>query len=217
MIAMNKYTAIIVLLFALGLSACFSDVKKDSIANLSSIPENGEAELLQIAPVAEKPLQIDKNTVPKAVNSGSSGSFGELDMEQYFSKIDKAWETGPEKGFLAIPSVGAMFKTGSSELLDYYKEMLDEFVSLYKETDGTSKILIEGYSSNNGKETVKNPQLSKQRAIAVANYLQEKGISSKVFEVKAYANKKVSSGIFAKDKSCSGASCFRRVDVSIKN
>ena len=211
----NKYLFLFISFFSIGLVACSSDVKKDMLDSFSDISENSEAELLPTASIAEKRLQIDKNAVPKAVKA--SDAFGELDREQYFSKIDKAWETGPEKGFLAIPSVGTMFRTGSIELLDYYKEMLNEFVSLYRETDGTSKILIEGYSSNNGKETVKNPQLSKQRAIAVANYLQEKGISSKVFEVKAYANKKVSSGIFANDKGCSGASCFRRVDVSIKN
>lgn len=123
-----------------------------------------------------------------------------------------------------IPPAGILFKIGSSEILPYYKEMLDSFASLYAETDQKSGVLIVGYSSNAGNETVNNPKLSEQRSDAVREYLTSKiseecGKQNKnchvTFYIEQHGNSKLSSGMFSNDPGCKGGQCYRRVNVSI--
>ena len=84
------------------------------------------------------------------------------------------------------------------------------------ETDGTAKILIEGYSSNAGNETKTNPKLSQQRAQSVADYFILNDIPAALIEVRHYSNTKIKDGIFDADKNCKASQCHRRVNISIK-
>ena len=176
----------------------------------------GEAAANAVSAVKTAAADIAAAAKPLAVNAGAKI---ELDKDVYLASMDKIFENveaGKLNAKIAIPSMGVLFQIGKSEVLNYYGEMLNDFTDLYKYTDGKAKILIEGYSSNGGNETEKNPKLSQQRAQAVADHLVNNGIPKENLEIKAYSNTKVSSGIFAGDKGCKAGQCFRRVNVSIK-
>ena len=176
--------------------------------------------------VADKTVQTDAALDTKKRISGAgatkpaafnpSPNAIEIDKDIYLGNMDKIWETGAANGKIGIPSMGVLFKIGSSKILPYYNEMLNDFIDLYKQTDGKAVILIEGFSSNGGSETDKNPNLSQQRAKAVAQYFIKNDIPKENLEVKAYSNSKVASGMFAGSKGCKGGQCYRRVNVIIK-
>lgn len=159
------------------------------------------------------------------MSAKNAGTDPVLDKDKFLKKMDKIWndlDSGAIKEEIAIPSFGILFKIGKSDILPYYNEMLNDFVDLYKKTDGNAKILIEGYSSNNSNkstgrksETLFNPSLSQQRVKAVAKYLVKEGIPASNLELKAYRNTKVSSGMFDNDPDCD-TNCYRRVNISIK-
>lgn len=154
--------------------------------------------------------------MPKAVNAAPGNPITEHISEAYLKKAQLAKKTGAKDGTLGIASMGMLFKIGSDEILEYYHPMLDAFAELYKQTDGSAAILIEGYSSNGGNETAKNPKLSEQRSNAVKQYLVNNGISADKIEVKAYRSSKLGEGLFKGDPNCKGGQCYRRVNISIK-
>ncbi|MBO4555292.1 MAG: autotransporter outer membrane beta-barrel domain-containing protein, partial [Elusimicrobiales bacterium] len=182
--------------------AAAEPVKKSKTAN---------AEVQAVA-VSEQAAE----TLPTAVNPMPGTSITELNREQYLENAANAKSEGLKDGKQFVPSMGALFKTGQSVLLPYYAEMLDSFISLYKQTDMTAGILVEGYSSNGGNETRKNPELSMQRAKSVADYLISNGIPKENIEIKAYSNTAIAKRVFSKDKGCNGGQCYRRVNISIK-
>ena len=154
--------------------------------------------------------------VLKAANPTPGKAITELDKAKYLAETAKIKANLPESGKLEIPSVGVLFKIGQKNLLPYYNEMLNSFMDLYIETDGTAKILIEGYSSNAGNETKTNPKLSQQRAQSVADYFILNDIPAALIEVRHYSNTKIKDGIFDADKNCKASQCYRRVNISIK-
>ena len=164
----------------------------------------------------EKPVPENTAVLPTATNPLPGTHITELNKEKYQKEAEDIKAKGIIDGKMTIPSMGALFKTGSSEILPYYTDMIDTFVSMYKETDGKATIIIDGYSSNGANETKKNPKLSQQRAQRVADYLVSKGISKENIEIVSHSNKALSTGIFSNDKECNGGQCYRRVNVSIK-
>lgn len=165
---------------------------------------------------AENEIIYEDNPAKIITASRPSGEiFTILDVDEYDVKAEEAEKVGTDSGIMPIPSAGILFQIGKSEILPYYHPMLDRFVNLYKQTDGNAKIQIEGYSSNGGNETVKNPDLSKQRARSVYKYLTDNGISKENISVKAYGNRRIGEGLFRGDPNCRAGQCYRRVDVSI--
>lgn len=193
-------------------TATVAENSTDTIVAETAVPaEEAKTVVQSTVPVAE----VNEKGILKAVNP-KPGPITQLDKDTYIAETDKLLNNLPESGKLEIPSMGVLFKIGQSELLPYYNEMINKFLDLYFETDGTSKILVEAYSSNANNETAKNPQLSRQRAMAVVNYIIKNDIPASLIEIKAYGNKKIESGIFNGDKNCKGGQCFRRVNISIK-
>ena len=150
-----------------------------------------------------------------AVVKPSNDKFSELNAEEFGKRAAEAEKQYSESGIMTIPSAGLLFQIGKSEVLPYYNPMLDSFIKLYKQGGGNATILIEAYSSNGGNETVKNPNLSKQRAKSVYQYLVNNGISKENITVKAYSNKKIGEGLFQGDTGCKAGQCYRRVDIRI--
>ena len=228
-----KFEIIILFLTAGLLSACGGRINKSNIENVLADSAEQSIEAVQSETVSDNEVVRETSTVvaevvqeeaaaaktgklPVAVNPDPENVITEMDKDVYFQKIDAVWETGAKDGKLAIPSMGILFLTGKSDVLPYYEEMLAEFIALYKETDGTAKILIEGYSSNGGKETVRNPELSADRAKAVAKILKKNKIPKENMILKAYSNKKLTSRMFDGDPGCQGGGCYRRVNISIR-
>lgn len=186
----------------------------EKINGAAENPESG-------APQPENPVAAVKKRSAEAMSEISPAAvdynpeYTELDKDEYLALMDKLWDKEPADGKIGIPALGVLFQIGKSNILPYYNEMLNDFVDFYKNTDGKAKILIEGYSSNGGNETEKNPKLSQQRAKAVASYLIKEGIAKENLEVKAYGNTKTGSGLFSNSKGCKGGQCYRRVNVRI--
>ena len=153
---------------------------------------------------------------PKAINPLPDDPVTELISEDYSRQEAHIKKYGMGREFLIVPSAGVLFKKEQSELLPYYRRILDSFVRLYKLSDGTSSILVEGYSSDANNETRKNPRLSRERAKAVADYLKSKGIPGDKIEIRGYGDSEAGSGIFDDDVNCEDSQCFRRVNVSIQ-
>lgn len=80
-----------------------------------------------------------------------------------------------EKIRVGIPFLKpVLFETGKSEIQEKYKALLDEIVS-FLNTNPKTKIEISGHTDNVG-NPAKNLLLSENRAKAVAEYLQSKGL-----------------------------------------
>ena len=191
--------------------ACAENTKKASLPDSNN--SSSEAAAAVSSNTAVKTAAV---SIPRAADLNPRNVITLINREEYFAAVDKAWTDGPSNGVFPIPAMGVMFKKGKSDIVHYYREMLDEFAYLYLETDGKAAVLVEGYSSTADNETANNPQLSKKRALNVAAYLKSKGIPANKIETRAYGDKKISSKIFAKDKQCKGATCYLRVNVRIK-
>ena len=191
--------------------ACAENTKKESLPDAKNSASEEAA-----AVSSNTAIKTAAVSVPRAADLNPRNVITFINKEEYFAAVDKAWTDGPSKGIFAIPAMGVMFKKGKSDIVHYYREMLDEFAYLYLETDGNAAVLVEGYSSTSDNETANNPQLSRQRALNVAAYLKKKGIPADKIEKSAYGDKKIASKIFAKDKQCKVVSCYLRVNVRIK-
>ena len=161
------------------------------------------------------PVRIEKKDAArgiKAFNNNLGGSV-ELDRERYIAKADaiiKHLKDGTFKGDVGIPSLGVLFKIGKGDVLKYYQDMLDYFAELYLQTDQTSIVIVEGYSS----EGILG--LSRRRGREVATYLSDKGIPRKNIRIRFFGNTKTRSGKFDKDIGCKGKGCYRRASVMIE-
>ena len=160
------------------------------------------------------PVKIEKTAARgiKAFNNNIGGSV-ELDRERYIAKADsiiRQLKDGSFTGDVGIPSMGVLFKIGRGDVLRYYQDMLDYFAELYLNTDQTSVVIVEGYSS----EGILG--LSRRRGREVATYLSEKGIPRKNIKIRFFGNTKTRSGKFDKDIGCKGRGCYRRASVMIE-
>lgn len=102
------------------------------------------------------------------------------------------------------------FATGSYKLLPASYKSLDAIVSILKE-DENLKLDIEGHTDITGNAD-KNMELSRQRANAVSEYLQKKGISSERLSAEGYGSEKP----IADNKTAAGRNKNRRVELKLK-
>lgn len=179
--------------------------------------------------------QIDNGVKPYTPNVPAI-----LDKDEYVKKAKEILQKGPVDGTIELPKLGVLFKISSSELLPYYNEMLDSFIELYKQTDGTVRVNLVGYSSNGGHETGKNPELFLQRAFSVGDYLKKHGVEKLSYVVSRHLkdpkpgdekdsffhaefNHNVVLDLDHKDyaellksKGCKGGQCLRRAELSVE-
>ena len=79
------------------------------------------------------------------------------------------------------------FATGSDQLTDKGKAVLDELAPILK--DSTDNLQIDGHTDNAG-NAAKNLDLSKRRAETVKKYLTSKGLDANRFTTKGYGQEK---------------------------
>ena len=93
----------------------------------------------------------------------------------------------PVKGdTIILPSL--VFPSASFELTDSSKQVIDEiYLILYKNRE--INVLIEGHTDNSG-EFRKNLKLSQNRALAVKNYLIQRGVSAARLKSRGYGEKR---------------------------
>jgi outer membrane protein OmpA-like peptidoglycan-associated protein len=91
------------------------------------------------------------------------------------------------------------FKTGSSIIKDEERPKLDKMAEDFKSDPYLSNIIVEGYSSKLGSETVNN-KISSNRSKRVMEYLLSKGISTKKIKNVFYGNSKADKSIINKDE-----------------
>jgi outer membrane protein OmpA-like peptidoglycan-associated protein len=101
------------------------------------------------------------------------------------------------------------FVTGSSEISESSKSVLDDIFQDAVTADGT-KILIGGHTDNVGNAN-SNLTLSEQRAQSVLAYIKKKGIESARLESKGYGSEKP----VADNSTSSGRSQNRRVEITL--
>ncbi len=184
--------------------------KEESLLSIpkGSLIENQGAEEYDSQPVPDR-------IAPEAVNPAPKSVLTEHIKENYLKAAKKAKADAAGKDMIMIPSMGMLFKIGSSDVLPYYFPMLDAFAELYMMSDRTATVLVEGFSSNGGNETDKNHYISRARAINVRKYLTRKGIPAEKIQIRSYGNSKLASRMFDRDANCSGGQCYRRVNISI--
>lgn len=151
---------------------------------------------------------------PVAVNADPDKKVTETNQASFLKAAGLAKLGAANARTLPIPSMGVLFKIGKSDISPYYKAMLDEFVVMYRITDGQSIITVDGYASKDGR-LERNKELSKERAEKVAAYLVSQGIpKNKIEQSSAVSNN--AKGIFSSDPNCTNETCDRRADVGIK-
>ncbi|MBO4555557.1 MAG: AIDA repeat-containing protein, partial [Elusimicrobiales bacterium] len=118
--------------------------KKENIAAASEATEPAE-NIAPVEPAAEVITETAQPIaeVPALPKAQAAAGISELNSDVYVQKANAA---KPYEGELIIPSAGILFKTNSSEVLAYYFPMLNAFINLYKQTDGSTTVLVEGYS-----------------------------------------------------------------------
>lgn len=102
------------------------------------------------------------------------------------------------------------FKTGRAVLAKESFTLLDEFVQVITSCP-KAVILIEGYTDSKGLEK-NNKKLSHKRAKAVANYLQEKGITEENLKTKGYGEEKP----IATNRTSKGRALNRRIEFTVE-
>jgi outer membrane protein OmpA-like peptidoglycan-associated protein len=101
------------------------------------------------------------------------------------------------------------FVTGSAEISERSKQVLDEIFQDAVTADGT-KILIGGHTDNVGNSN-SNMTLSEKRAQSVLSYLGTKGIPSARLESKGYGD----TNPIADNGTSSGRAQNRRVEITL--
>lgn len=76
------------------------------------------------------------------------------------------------------------FETGSTAILDRSKAELDELASILKQVKG-KRLDIFGHTDSQGSED-NNNELSRKRALAIAKYLEIKGVNRKILNPRGY-------------------------------
>ena len=104
---------------------------------------------------------------------------------------------------------GINFKTGSADLTDSSKVILDQAAEALLKSAAV-RIEIQAHTDNQGKEA-KNLLLSETRAKSVSDYLESKGISGDRMEAKGYGETQP----FVSNKTPEGRAKNRRVEFRV--
>ncbi len=151
---------------------------------------------------------------PRAVNPDPGNNVTETRHDEY-QKLSVSAKV--INGTIKIPSIGILFEPEASTLYIAAMNILDAFADLYRRTDGKTRILLEGFSSNARNETENNPLIASERINSVEKYLVKIGIPQEMIIKIDYSNTRIGERLFARDKTCLGNACNMRVNISIQN
>jgi outer membrane protein OmpA-like peptidoglycan-associated protein len=111
---------------------------------------------------------------------------------------------------IVVFTSGLLFATNSAEVSTAAKPKLDQVADALKAQPQSNRIEINGYTDDTG-SSEGNMHLSQQRAQAVANYLESKGVSKDHISVQGFG----SEDPISSDKTVEGRAVNRRVDILV--
>ena len=103
------------------------------------------------------------------------------------------------------------FRSGGSVLSDEAKGMLDAILQYVQAADEVSEIVLDGHSDNQGNR-LDNRELSRQRALAVRDYLMAQGVEESLFSMRFHGGRYP----IASNRTAEGRAANRRVMVRLQ-
>jgi len=149
------------LVLALGAFGCAEEEEAAVIVE----PEPAESP----PAVAEEPLEEEQEPDPTAATGAPERVLAAVDV----LAID-----------IDCPAAATFFETDSAELTAAAKERLDVVADCLKETPWDEEVDLRGRTDPRASEDY-NEALARQRATAVASYLQTNGVDDSTFEIHA--------------------------------
>jgi outer membrane protein OmpA-like peptidoglycan-associated protein len=122
--------------------------------------------------------------------------------------VTEAQAPAPPK--LVVITSGLLFPTNGSDLSDGSKAKLDEVAAVLIKQP-SSEVIIQGHTDDRGDKAV-NARISQERADAVADYLESKGVPKDKVQTKAMG----SDDPVSTEKTVDGRALNRRVDISVQ-
>jgi outer membrane protein OmpA-like peptidoglycan-associated protein len=114
-------------------------------------------------------------------------------------------------GKVTVITASLLFKSGSAELLPSAKPKLDEVAQALSAAPQANDVKVEGYTDSTGTAEINDP-LSQQRAQAVADYLQSKGVPQDRITAQGFGEQDPVSHA----QTAEGRALNRRVDIVIE-
>ena len=149
---------------------------------------------------------VEKVLAEKSSLNGCETFTNAADFKTEWEKNLENAKTNESKQ-IVIPSVGILFKLGSSVVNEEGRILIQEFVNAYLQTNKEATILIESYTCDIGTDE-NNMALSDDRANTIKAILESLGITS--VEVKSYGESTYNS------LSCKNKDEHRRSNISVK-
>jgi outer membrane protein OmpA-like peptidoglycan-associated protein len=114
-------------------------------------------------------------------------------------------------GKVTVITASLLFKTGSAELLPSAKPKLDEVAQALSAQPQANNVKVEGYTDSTGTAAINDP-LSQERAQAVADYLESKGVPKDRITAEGFGKQDPVS----QAPTAEGRALNRRVDIVIE-
>lgn len=116
-----------------------------------------------------------------------------------------------ERGKVITLQGNVLFKTGKSDLLPGARQSLDQVASVLQSMPDR-QLTIEGYTDSRGSDAL-NQRLSESRALAVHDYLVERGVNRDQLRVQGMGE----SAPIADNRTAEGRAMNRRVEIVVGN
>ena len=114
-------------------------------------------------------------------------------------------------GKVTVITASLLFKSGSAELLPSAKPKLDEVAQALSAQPQANNVKVEGYTDSTGTAAINDP-LSQERAQAVADYLESKGVPKERITAEGFGKQDPVS----QAQTAEGRALNRRVDIVIE-
>jgi outer membrane protein OmpA-like peptidoglycan-associated protein len=114
-------------------------------------------------------------------------------------------------GKVTVITASLLFKSGSAELLPSAKPKLDEVAQALSAQPQANNVKVQGYTDSTGTAAINDP-LSQERAQAVADYLESKGVPKDRITAEGFGKQDPVS----QAQTAEGRALNRRVDIVIE-
>jgi outer membrane protein OmpA-like peptidoglycan-associated protein len=125
------------------------------------------------AGIAEQQAQLAAR--PPAAPPAAPPAEAQKTPEKGVTEAQGAHAGHDSTGKVTVITASLLFKSGSAELLPSAKPKLDEVAQALSAQPQANNVKVEGYTDSSGTAAINDP-LSQQRAQAVADYLESKGV-----------------------------------------
>ena len=115
-------------------------------------------------------------------------------------------------GKVVVITASLLFPSSSAELLPSSKPKLDEIAGALKSQPQASHVKVQGYTDSTGSSAINDP-LSQQRAQAVADYLESKGVSPDRISAQGFGK----GDPVSHAQTTEGRALNRRVDIVVES